>query len=581
MYNSKEYRGFHESYYAHACPIIPEKDVLYTDITGNDCFSHIRRWWNDLFLLSSTNERSRGFYNSSHAMRIERFRQFRKYKSRIHPMSKFRNSWDCMMLLVFVVNKIIFRFTSTIIFEKIHITFYYLGAFLEIVIALDFYVNLKTGYIDNELKKVVLDTKKSLIKFCSTKLFIHLVSALPLHWFMFMRYGTEVTCGLCKANKFMCSLKLLSVFSLYRVVELSVYYTWKRTSPMKVHVFKFLRIGVVGLMTMFQFYDIVDVIWILSALKNARIDPKSFIGLLIYIRYGTIKNVSNYVCLCFDLSRIFKSLLLFSFGVKHSLSPLDKASSVIAYIIANFFYGWSLLECLALVNRLVYPEDKMLATKNSVLNLLVSRQLSDELKPKVEQYVDFRPTKLRILEQGNGLYKSLPVGLKKQIALAIFLKLIMRVPLFKDWPMPILEDLALMLKSEVYLRNSIVSEAATSGKGMMIVDLGVLAVYSVYHEEVGHLIDGDHFGELSLVTDRESNMSYVIAVTPCRMLILEKVAFRTYMRQHPGLFYEFKTKLEQRHDTMMERNELETIMSTPYEVPYESRDTFRQTFNRD
>lgn len=84
------YNEFHESYYNHNCLIIPEKDVLDTDIVGTGFVTRLQRWWNDLFLLSCTGARSRGFYLSSHAISIERLRQFRKYRSRIHPMSKFR-----------------------------------------------------------------------------------------------------------------------------------------------------------------------------------------------------------------------------------------------------------------------------------------------------------------------------------------------------------------------------------------------------------------------------------------------------------------------------------------------------------
>lgn len=49
----------------------------------------------------------------------------------------------------------------------------------------------------------------------------------------------------------------------------------------------------------------------------------------------------------------------------------------------------------------------------------------------------------------------------------------------------------------------------------MIVDNGVLAVYSKNHSEQGHLIDGDFFGALSLVTDQELCLSFVVAITTC------------------------------------------------------------------
>lgn len=56
-------------------------------------------------------------------------------------------------------------------------------------------------------------------------------------------------------------------------------------------------------------------------------------------------------------------------------------------------------------------------------------------------------------------------------------------------------------------------QAKASGEGLMIVHDGVLAVYSNYNRELGHLIDGDYFGALSLVTDKEVYMTYVVAVT--------------------------------------------------------------------
>lgn len=44
-----------------------------------------------------------------------------------------------------------------------------------------------------------------------------------------------------------------------------------------------------------------------------------------------------------------------------------------------------------------------------------------------------------------------------------------------------------------------------------------MAVYSYKNKEMGHLIDGDFFGELSLVTNKEIRNSYVVAVTSCKV----------------------------------------------------------------
>lgn len=60
-------------------------------------------------------------------------------------------------------------------------------------------------------------------------------------------------------------------------------------------------------------------------------------------------------------------------------------------------------------------------------------------------------------------------------------------------------------------------QAGVRGDGLVIVDVGVMAVYSSDHTEMGYLIDGDYFGELSLVTDKEMRTSYVVAVTSCKV----------------------------------------------------------------
>lgn len=50
----------------------------------------------------------------------------------------------------------------------------------------------------------------------------------------------------------------------------------------------------------------------------------------------------------------------------------------------------------------------------------------------------------------------------------------------------------------------------------MVVKAGVLAVYSSNKVETGHLIDGDYFGEISLITDSEVSASEVVAITHCQ-----------------------------------------------------------------
>ncbi|RVE49600.1 hypothetical protein evm_005732 [Chilo suppressalis] len=171
------------------------------------------------------------------------------------------------------------------------------------------------------------------------------------------------------------------------------------------------------------------------------------------------------------------------------------------------------------------------------------RQLPDRIEFKLRSYYEFNMIKHRIIEKHSSFFKSLPVVVKREIVMNCYTRKIMRIPYFMDWPPRVTENLMNVLKEEIYLKNDVVSELGIQGHGMIIIDAGVMAVYTADHVEQGHLIDGDYFGELSLVTDRECRTSYVVAVTNCKVLILEKNVFRKFMREYPDLFFEMKQKI--------------------------------------
>ncbi|XP_022833198.1 potassium/sodium hyperpolarization-activated cyclic nucleotide-gated channel 4-like [Spodoptera litura] len=577
-----EHGDYYNSYFHHTCVVIPEKDVLETDIIGTGCVARFQRWWQDLFLLSYTSGKCRGFYASSHAIRVERFRQFRKYRSRIHPMSKFKNFWDFLMLQVFIVNKLLFRFLSSFIFDSMSIYSYYLGAFLELIIIMDLYVSLKTGYINHEAKRVVLDSHDSLLHFCTYKMFLHVASATPLHWFMFLKYGTNIKCGLCKANKFICVLKIISVFSLYRVYETSTFWTEKLHTASKIqykYLFKFLRIGVIGMMTMCQYYDISDVAILLVAFHTGSVEETSLLGIRTNFKYGnvTMQLSTNYFYVCYEINRIFKSLQLFSYGIREKVYYLDKITALLGYALATFFYFWSFKECFSLINTLIHPKDLHMKLRCRALTMLSTRQISNELSSRLQKYFKYGPTKPHIIEKTNKLYMNMPNVLKNEIKLHSYMKYMMRIPYFCQVPLPLLEEIVLLLRKEIYMSNAIITQALVPAEGLMIVENGELAVYSNDEKEEGHLIDGDYFAGLSLVTVNERCLSFVVSIRACSILLLEKKRFRELMKKHVKYFWQIKTQIVEHYKIIQEnlnktdryqRSALGQQPLVEYELPY-------------
>uniref|UniRef100_A0A2H1VGC9 SFRICE_004456 n=1 Tax=Spodoptera frugiperda TaxID=7108 RepID=A0A2H1VGC9_SPOFR len=535
------------SYHYHRCIILPEKDVLDVDIVGKGRISDFRRWWNDLFLLSYECDKYRGFYSSSNALRMERYRQFRKHKNCIHPLSKFRYFWDFLILYVFVTNKFIKRLTSNFLYDQLPMQFFLLGAFLELIVFVGLYVDIVTGYIDTDSKRVILSRKKAILNFCEKKLFLHVASAFPLHWFMFLRYGVNVNCGLCKCNKFICALKIVDIFSLFRVIETSTCWSRRRYPKIKESLCKFLRIGTVTFVTLIQLTELSDVFSLLMFFHNDYVDDESILSFRAGLKYGWY-NVGNFLFFMFDIGKMLKPLTrITQINATVERFVLDKLFSFLSFLLTYVFYAWAMVECFSFLTLVISAESQRMVSKQKTMNALQSLQVSDTLSMKVSDYFKYKSSALRLTEARNGLYVVLPQMLKNEINLNCYFNIILRIPLFAQWPIPVLEQLTIMLKRKEYMVNDMVTVAKVSGEGLMIVHDGVLAVYSNHNKELGHLIDGDYFGALSLVTDKEVYMTYVVAVTNATILFLGKMEFRMYMKNHPQLFYGFEMDLKQKY----------------------------------
>ncbi|KPI96754.1 Potassium channel KOR1 [Papilio xuthus] len=152
-------------------------------------------------------------------------------------------------------------------------------------------------------------------------------------------------------------------------------------------------------------------------------------------------------------------------------------------------------------------------------------------------------TKLTITEKQNGCFHAIPASLKKEIIISSYGKYMSRIPYFYDFPQNLIEEIVLLLIEEVYLESDVVVEASLSSDGLIIVDVGVLAVRSSVDENTQYLIDGDYFGEISLVTDESYASPSVVAMISCKLLFLDKNAFRNMMRRYPKLFFAMKEQI--------------------------------------
>ncbi|XP_053624782.1 potassium/sodium hyperpolarization-activated cyclic nucleotide-gated channel 1-like [Plodia interpunctella] len=547
--------GFHESYYEHACLVVTERDVLDIDITGITAMTSLQRRWYDLFLLSYTDERASDYYHSTHGMREARRRHFQRHRGSIHPLSKFRNFWDMFILHVVILHQILIYLINSILLQSVSEYTCYCAMVLEVFIFYDIFVNARTGFIHKSSRKIELDEKLIVRNYRSKKLFFHAASSIPLAFIMFMRYGNEINCTLCKANNFNCFISFLTIINLFRVYELSSFWTRDRTSLKATVFFRILRIIVNINLIVIQFLHYSDTISLCVVMKTEKLSAPtyndSFFDNIFELIHIEKANISGLVYLNAHFWRVVNFLGRPSFGtiiatsrMKYAIIYPHPLMMFIAYGLIMISTGWLLVEIIYFVTRFSYFEDEILKSEQYLSNLVKAKQLTEKFHSDMKDCFDFPATKMKVMEIKNGLNKSLPKVLRDEIAWQSYSRLLLRIPWFSDWPKTVVEHMIVLITERIYLERNIIAEVGAPGEGLMLVDTGVLVVYSLQGKEEGHLIDGDYFGELSLVTDREVRTSSIVSATKCKVLLLEKVLFRQMMRSYPDLFYSLREELK-------------------------------------
>lgn len=373
----------------------------------------------------------------------------------------FSKLWNAFILTVVLTNRVIFHHNTTIMFMQLPPIFYLIGAALDGILLFDvFVINFKMGYIDEEARRVVLNAGRGRIHYASTKLFLYVISAMPLQAIMLLRYGMSIQCYRCKANRFVSVIKLLGFIGLYRVFDASTYWSRERGTFKATYFFKFLRICILGFIFMLQFLNASEAVSILIIIENNEIYEKSYLAIMMQQRYW-YNPPSAITYYCIEFSIISKSVFLFGYGLRPKLYYVDALLGMISFVCANVFYVWGLVECYAVINRLKYSEDQMNIHRDRSMNLMRCRRLSNKISAKLDKYYDFNMIKLVLIEKQNDLYHFLPSAQRREIRLTSYGRFIKRIPYFSDWPPKIIDGIVLLLKQEVFLEHDIVADVST------------------------------------------------------------------------------------------------------------------------
>lgn len=282
-----------------------------------------------------------------------------------------------------VTKQVLFTHNTSVFINELDYNSWYIGFFCEFFIIMDLFISSKTGYVDEDTRTVIMDPKSILIKFFSTKVFLHAMGAIPLHMIVFLRvsyYHRNKVCTLCNTSIFVTVLRFFNTLSLVRGYHASTFLTRVRNHFGYTTICRFIRILVLYFLTTDWILSIHFTIYMLEIIQT---DQVTQIATSDYIAfwYGLHKPACHHIL---DLlQHITQSFFLIRVNVQ-SEDANQMITGIVAYVASNLFYIWAFLLAFDITGQVFFPEYYREIIEERTLNLIRCNQLPDDMERKVK-----------------------------------------------------------------------------------------------------------------------------------------------------------------------------------------------------
>ena len=173
------------------------------------------------------------------------------------------------------------------------------------------------------------------------------------------------------------------------------------------------------------------------------------------------------------------------------------------------------------------------------------RDLPNQLQQRIKDY--YRYLWQQKLDHNEGAVLSgLPPSLGTEVTLFLKRDLLEHVPLFKDASEAFIREIALEMKSVVFMPGDYVIRAGDRGRDMYFVTRGTLEALSPDGTTVySTMSKGDFFGEMALVFDQPRSAS-VRAIDYCDLYRLDRDLFDHVLTHFPDIAEKVKARAAER-----------------------------------
>ncbi|KAK6641642.1 hypothetical protein RUM44_013357 [Polyplax serrata] len=521
---------------SHHCQLPPSDDFEY--------MKNVKKV-TKYFLISEKNLKSYLKAKSLSAIYYEKRRQIRTSKvTTIHPYSEFHRLWQFWMCFVFLMAVILFPFSSAfhgplyakyLIFYKKDFTIFYSIVLLVFLIQLfcivDIAVNFMTGYVNKETDEMVIQPSRIARRYICTYFFVDLVSSIPYDSILIIILGITAYSRLTIVQYGVCT-----IFPLLKLIRLRTLYVYF------YNIFGYFS-------SSYSVYKMVAAVFLYILMIHWTSCLNILVPRMVYYDeiYGCTSSPCNTSWLEYEnvtkknlfgqyLAAVERSLNCFTgigFRVFNLRNIEDKLLAILNGLIGKMYWMFLLVIFLQMTSTIRSGKMRYLEMIDQVKQFIDQKRLPSTLHKKILQYYVYMFQNEFIGER--SILKLLSQNLQQEITLEIHQSLIEKIYMFSGLSDTVVYEIVSCLTPELYLTNDTVYKSGDVGHYMYFISFGTVVVYAESGREIGHLEDGEYFGELSLIL-LVRRCSTVVALEPTKLYKLSIGDFLTVIKPQAAIF---------------------------------------------
>ncbi|XP_058815712.1 potassium/sodium hyperpolarization-activated cyclic nucleotide-gated channel 4-like [Topomyia yanbarensis] len=501
--------------HVHECSLKDEAHYLVHRIKSQGSFAFRSRTW---FLIDPDHPRTKRFYRSGYMFRTELIRHIKSdYWYIIHPFSRFRFYWDIWLLLYYcalmILTPLVISFAQSLRHSN---KIYYVMAVINVIAGAEISINCITGYsTDKYYRNIQLSPWAIFKHYLSGMFVIDFLFAFPkstiARIFNLQQKSDPIVRDVINA---VLLLKLVSVRYIWAI--LTNLFERFRIDMLKYYILRLIMISGLFLHWCVCFYKLV---------ATVMDDPEvgfdtSWDEHVEYLRNVDNDIIDRYGKCCTTIMYYLFPRSFGELGVPKTFFAKFVASICIAVGIS--FYCYLIVQIYKLITIMSSTKRKYAETISQLQAYMKMKQFPIEMKNRLLYYYEKKFEKCYFAE--DKIMETISESLRHQIADHNASRFYEQIPVLREVPIHILLPLVRSMEIEIYLPNDMVIKAGTAASSIYFIQYGSVAVYTQSGKEIGHITDGDHFGEIALFY-KSKGLVNIIAIEFTKIFVLRRKVF--------------------------------------------------------